>query len=176
VKKLVELHGGHVEAHSEGVGKGSEFVVRLSAPGGPSSGVGPNRAAERAEPAPAVPMKVLVVDDNRDAADSLSLLLGLEGHEARTAYSGAAALDLAREQRPDVILLDLGMPGMDGYEVARALRLDPEMAGTTLVALTGWGQDEDRKRSEAAGFDRHLTKPVAFDALRRLLAQFVSSR
>lgn len=120
------------------------------------------------------PMRVLVVDDNRDAADGLALLLGIAGHEARATYCGADALALARESRPDVILLDLGMPGMDGYQVARELRRDPATGGVTLVALTGWGLDEDRARAAEAGFDRHVTKPVSFDALRQLLADIAS--
>ena len=169
VKKLVELHGGRVEAHSEGLGKGSEFVVHLPAAVSPDSTQRTReQAASRA--AQSARLRVLVVDDNRDAADSLTLLLGLAGHEARTAYSGLEALALARELDPDVILLDLGMPGMDGYEVARELRRDAATKDATLVALTGWGQDEDRKRSAEAGFDHHLTKPVAFDVVQRVLA------
>ena len=169
VKKLVELHGGRVEVHSGGLGKGSEFVVKLPAPTERGRFADLPRQVE-APPAGRA-LRVLVVDDNRDAADSLALLLEIAGHEARAAYTGREALSLARELRPDVILLDLGMPGMDGYEVASRLRRDPATRGVTLIALTGWGQEADRKRSAEAGFDRHLTKPVAFEVVQRLFAE-----
>jgi PAS domain S-box-containing protein len=168
VKKLVELHGGSVVARSAGLGCGSEFIVRLpaiAAPGGPSEKSSHHAAASRP-----VSRRVLVVDDNRDAADSLALLLRLAGQDARVAYDGPAALAQAKDSAPDVIFLDIGMPGMDGYEVARRLRQDPASKGLLLIALTGWGQDADRRRSLEAGFDHHLVKPVGAQALHDLLA------
>jgi len=169
VRKLVELHGGRVCAHSTGVGNGSEFVVRLPAVSEPP-------AAER-EPtvqtsASGVPpaRRILVVDDNQDAANSLGMLLRLTGQEVQVAHDGLGALQAVRAFRPDVVFLDLGMPGMDGYEVARRLRDAPEVKGVVLVALTGWGQDEDRLRSQEAGFDHHLVKPIEPEALCALLA------
>ncbi len=167
VKRLVEMHGGTVTAHSEGPGKGSEFVVRLPLAGEAR----PAAAAPQAgEPPAAAARRILVVDDNRDAADSLGLLLRFLGHEVRVAHDGPAALEAARAWRPAVVLLDIGMPGMDGYAVARALRALPELEGVVLIALTGWGQEEDRRRSRAAGFDHHLIKPVDLEALQALLA------
>jgi PAS domain S-box-containing protein len=168
VRRLVEMHGGGVEAHSDGPGKGSEFVVRLpllrnpipAQPRPKPDGDGDGPSCRR----------VLVVDDNRDAAESLAVLLRHAGHEVRTAWDGPAALDLAPGFRPEVVLLDIGLPGMDGYEVARRLRGRPELEHVVLVAVTGYGQDEDRRRSGAAGFAYHLTKPVEPAALQRLLA------
>jgi CheY-like chemotaxis protein len=111
-----------------------------------------------------------VVDDNRDAADSLGILLELLGAEARVAYDGAAALQAARDHRPEVLFVDLGMPEMDGEEVARRMRADPALREAVLVAMTGWGQEDDRRRAKAAGFDHHLVKPADLDALRSLLS------
>jgi signal transduction histidine kinase len=170
VRELVELHGGSVQASSAGAGKGAEFVVRLPLPAQPGREVRepierPSRAAGR----PQV-RRVLVVDDNRDSAESLAALLGLLGHEVRQAYDGPGGLDLARSWIPDLVLLDLGMPGMGGHEVARRLRADPQLLDTTLVALTGYGAAEDRRASREAGFDWHLVKPIDFDALERVLA------
>jgi CheY-like chemotaxis protein len=169
VKSLTELHGGSVEAHSAGPGQGSEFVVRWPLPtqgapeGVPAPPQGP-AATERA-------IRVLLVDDNVDAAESLAMLLRLWGHEVAVAHDGPAALRAAAAQRPQVALLDIGLPGMDGHEVARRLRSQPGLGPVVLVALTGWGQDEDRRRSQEAGFDHHLTKPVELSALRELLTQ-----
>jgi two-component system CheB/CheR fusion protein len=166
VRRLVEMHGGTVTAHSDGPGTGSEFVVRLPAQRAAADVAQGNGAA----PAAVLPRRrVLVVDDNADAAESLALLLRLEGQDVRVAGDGPAALQAAAAQRPDVVFLDLGMPGMDGYEVCARFRREPDLAGVTLVALTGWGQDEDRRRSHAAGFDRHLVKPVGVEALREVL-------
>ncbi len=163
VRRLVEMHGGTVEARSEGLGRGSEFVVRLPAV---EELAASSPAAAR--PAPGRGRRVLVVDDNTDAADSLAMLLGLGGHDVRTAYHGQAALELAPAFRPDVVVLDIGLPGMSGYETAHWLRLQPDMDSVVLVALTGYGQDEDRRKSREAGFDHHLVKPVDPDALRAL--------
>ena len=165
VRTLVELHGGTVAAASDGPGRGAAFVVRLpltAAPLPPAAPPpGPDARAGR---------RVLVVDDNADAADSLSFLLEMFGHQVRTAHDGPAGLAAAAEFRPDVVFLDLGMPGMDGYQVAARLRGDPALSGVTLVALTGWGHDDDRRRTREAGFDHHLVKPVDADELRQLLA------
>jgi PAS domain S-box-containing protein len=169
VKKLVELHGGRIEAASAGPGRGSEFAVRLPAlvddrEGGRALAPAPGAAS------PLPRRSVLVVDDNQDAADSLAILLRLAGQDVRSAYDGPAALAQARDFQPAVVFLDIGMPGMDGYEVARRLRQLPGLGGVLLVALTGWAQEEDRRRSTEAGFDHHLVKPVEPDALQTLLA------
>jgi PAS domain S-box-containing protein len=169
VKRLVEMHGGRVEARSAGRGEGSVFTVRL--PLAPALARAPDSAASDAEPlAPHTQRrKFLVVDDNRDAADSLALLLRLQGAEVRVAYDGPSALDSARASRPDIVLLDLGLPGMDGFEIAAQMRAESALAGTRLVALTGWGQPEHRRATREAGFDHHLVKPVDMGDLRALL-------
>ncbi|HYH65070.1 MAG TPA: ATP-binding protein, partial [Urbifossiella sp.] len=174
VRRLVEMHGGSVTAHSDGPGKGSEFVVRL--PLGKEEG---GRRKEEPESAPVPPSSfplppsrsVLVVDDNVDAAESLALLLRMKGHEVRVAHDGLAALAAVEAAPPDLVLLDIGMPGMDGYEVARRLRERPGLEHLPLVAMTGWSQDEDRRRSREAGFDHHLVKPVEPAVLYQLLAE-----
>lgn len=171
VKKLVEMHGGTVAAHSDGVGRGSTFTVRLPLAAGGHTAGAPRPASGDPPPAPRpAGRRVLVVDDNADGAESLSELLRLLGHEVRTAPDGPAALGTARAFRPAVVLCDIGLPGMDGYEVARRLRADAATAGAVLVAVTGWGSDDDRRKSREAGFDRHLTKPVAPTALVEVLA------
>ena len=167
VWEFVTLHGGRVEARSNGPGKGSEFVVRLPAVG-EMCGSGPPTAA--AEETRGLRRRVLVVDDNRDAAESLAELLGLEGHDVRTAHDGEAGVSAAAEFRPDVILMDLGMPGVDGFEAARRIRAEPGGAQPVLVALTGWGSDNDRQRTHDAGFDCHLVKPVSLADLTELFA------
>ncbi len=165
----MELHGGSVAAHSAGPGQGSEFVVRLPV------GKAPLRpaplAADAGTPRPNAvsSLSVLVVDDNRDSADSLALLLRSWGHEVRTAHDGQSGLKAALSIRPQLVLLDIGLPGVDGYEVARQLR-DEFGRGVRLVAMTGYGQEEDRRRSRDAGFDRHLVKPVDLAVLREVLA------
>lgn len=164
VKRLIEKHGGTVEALSAGVGSGSEFVIRLAlAP--PVAVV--SRETESPPALTPVPKKsrILVVDDNVDGADSLAVLLRLGGHEVSLAHDGPAALEMAQAFRPEVILLDIGLPGMDGFEVAKRLRTREVTQNTVLVAVTGYGRDEDRNRSRDAGFDHHLVKPVSFDAL-----------
>jgi len=170
VRRLVELHGGTITAHSAGVGQGSEFVLRLAALASPPQAQG--RAAEIGTPAPReAKLRILVVDDNVDAADTLGILLQAMGHELRLAYDGPGALRAAADFRPDVVLLDIGMPGMDGYEVARRLRALPGLEKVMLVALTGYGQEEDRQRSEQFGFNTHLLKPVDLDELQSVLTR-----
>jgi CheY-like chemotaxis protein len=169
VKRLVEMHGGRVEARSGGRGQGSEFTIRL--PLAPEPADTAASAGGSASPEQSVPARrrFLVVDDNRDAADSLAMLLRLQGAEVHVAYEGQAALDSARAARPDIVLLDLGMPGMDGFEIAARMRADLELGDALLVALTGWGQPEHRRATAEAGFDRHLVKPVDLGDLRALL-------
>jgi CheY-like chemotaxis protein len=157
-----------VEARSAGPGKGAEFVVRL-----------PNVVAAR-EPSTARPAadngacrrrRVLVVDDNQDTAESLALLLSLGGHEVSTAHDGEAALARVHADRPDVVLLDIGLPRVNGYEVARRLRARYPKERLALVAITGWGQEEDRRRASEAGFDRHLTKPIEAGVVQALIQE-----
>lgn len=167
VKGLVELHGGQVSVHSEGLGQGTEFVVRLPVVSAPP--VVPQRYS--AEVAPAPRRRVLVIEDNTDAALSLCEVLELGGHEVAVAYQGPEGLAKAGELRPDVILCDIGLPGMDGYEVARRLRADPALAGVLLVALSGYALPEDLQRAAAAGFDRHIAKPPSLEQIEELLGK-----
>jgi two-component system CheB/CheR fusion protein len=167
VRGLVELHGGRVHAHSAGPGRGSEFVVTLPLPPEPPPA---RETAPVAVATPAVRRRVVVADDNRDAAESLRLLLELAGHEVRVARDGPGALEVAAEFRPDTLLLDIGMPGLNGYEVARRLRAEPWGRDMVLVAITGWGQEQDKELAKAAGFDHHLTKPVDPERFEALLA------
>jgi PAS domain S-box-containing protein len=167
VREFVVLHGGRVEGHSDGPGKGSEFVVHL-----------PVAAAAAAPPPPAAveeprgpPRRILVVDDNQDAAESLATVLRIMGHEVHTAHDGAAGVAAAAERRPEVILLDLGMATVDGCEAARRIRAAPWGARPFVVALTGWGADDDRRRTRDAGFDQHLVKPVELDELMKMIAE-----
>lgn len=165
VRSLVQLHGGGVEALSAGLGQGSEFIVRLP--------LAEARSAEGAvsQPGPLRSLpRILVVDDNHDAADSLGMLLRFLGAETHVVYDGPAALAALQVFQPAVVLLDLGMPGMDGYEVAQQIRQQPRFQAVKLIALTGWGQAEDRRRTRTVGFDHHLTKPADLDALQTLLA------
>jgi PAS domain S-box-containing protein len=172
VKSLTELHGGTVEARSEGLGKGSEFVVTLPLTG---SGEREEGLHQQREPSPqAAHRRVLVVDDNVDAAESLAVLLRLGGHDTRIAYDGPAALKLAEAEPPEVAFLDIGMPGMDGYELARRFREHPDLKSVVLIALTGWGMDEDRRRTKEAGFDHHFVKPVEPEILQRLFTTRVN--
>jgi len=172
VKRLVEMHGGTVEARSEGMGRGAEFVVRLAVADVAGAGGSADRGAQR--PA-GQRLKVLVVDDNADLVEMLALLVEAGGHDVRKALDGRSAVSAALAYRPDVVLLDLGLPMMSGLEVARELRARPETASARLVALTGWGQAEDRRQTEEAGFDRHLTKPADPETLNRLLREFGST-
>jgi signal transduction histidine kinase len=169
VRSLVEMHHGTVQALSAGSSMGSEFVVRL--PLAPlEDGWAERRGPAQARPyAPFAGQRMLVVDDNRDAADTLALLLEADGAEVRVAYDGRAALAAAESFQPSSVLLDIGMPGMDGWEVARRLRQDQRFAGLRIVALTGWGQDSDRRQTRNRGFTHHLTKPVSLEDLHRIL-------
>ena len=168
-RHLVELHGGRLTAHSPGPGQGSEFVVRLPAPAGP-----PARESDRGNRFAAADgddrgRRILVVDDNVDAADALAALLSLEGHIISTAQDGRRAIELARTLDPDVVLLDIGMPEMTGFDVCRTIRSQPWGRSMLVIALTGWGQDQDKQSTADAGFDAHLTKPADLAELRRLL-------
>ncbi len=161
------MHGGTVEARSDGPGRGSEFTVRLPLaaddalvrPSTPDDG-----------PATTSNRRILIVDDNQDSAMSLGMMLGLMGNETRTAHDGLAAVEAAAAFRPDLILLDIGLPKLNGYEACRRIREQPWSEGMVIVALTGWGQEEDRRRSAEAGFDDHMVKPVEVDALGKLMA------
>ncbi|MGH6636626.1 MAG: ATP-binding response regulator [Gammaproteobacteria bacterium] len=168
VRELVELHDGTLEAHSAGIGQGSEFVVRL-----PIRIETPKPPPEPtvSEPTTTTARRILVVDDNRDSAESLAMLLKLTGNETHTAYDGLEAVEAAATFRPEVVLLDIGLPKLNGYEAARKIREQPWGKGMVLVALTGWGQDEDRQKSTDAGFNDHMVKPVDHAALMKLLAE-----
>jgi signal transduction histidine kinase len=178
VQRLVEMHGGSVSARSDGLGKGSEFLIRLplfiretvesGQPIQQRSAL--EQSMTNAEGPARTQRRILVADDNNDALESLATLLQLSGHEVYTAANGAMALESAEAHRPEVALLDIGMPKLDGYEVARRIRAQPWGQRITLVALTGWGQDSDRRRSQEAGFDSHLVKPLDLDKLMELLA------
>jgi PAS domain S-box-containing protein len=172
VKWLVEMHGGSVEARSQGPGRGSEFLVRLPVVEKESVRAAAARIEE--EPESRGQHRILIADDNRDSADSLALYLRLKGHETTTAYDGEAAIAAAESIRPDVVLLDIGMPKLSGYEVCRRIREQPWGRGALVVALTGWGQKQDQQRSEEAGFDRHMVKPIEPSALVKLLASLPS--
>jgi len=163
VRSLVQMHGGTVEAKSAGAGHGSEFVVRLPLAEPPDTAHDGTGAG--AHPAPLAGQRILVVDDNQDAADTLAMLLDADGARARAVYDGPSALAALPALRPHTVLLDLGMPDMDGLEVARRIRADPAWSGVRIVALTGWGQESDRERTRGAGFDFHLTKPVDLNML-----------
>ena len=171
VKGLVELHGGEVAAESPGAGRGARFTIRLPL------GEAPGAVRERAVAGTAGrALRILVVEDNRDAADSLGMMLELAGHGVAVAYTGREGLEAAGRFRPDVALCDIGLPGgMDGYDLARALRQDERTAGIHLIAISGYGQDEDQRRARAAGFDRHLTKPVDPALLLRMLEALASA-
>jgi signal transduction histidine kinase/ActR/RegA family two-component response regulator len=167
-KGLVELHGGRIEARSAGTGKGSEFIVTL--PLGAIDSAQQNVVTESAT-GTSIARRVLVADDNRDAADSLAMLLRIDGHDVSVVHNGRDALEALVRLRPDVALLDIGMPGMSGYDIARAARATPAGRAMTLVAVTGWGQESDKAEALAAGFDHHFTKPVDPARLSELLRE-----
>src|SRR5688572_397794 len=173
VKRLVEMHGGTIEARSAGKGYGSVFEIRLPAPQELSDVVTPAASDTRTISST---HRVLVVDDNKDSADSLAMLLELTGHEVYTAHDGQSAFDSAEQHRPDVVLLDIGLPTLNGHDVCRQIRQQPWGQAMVLIALTGWGQDEDRRRSQEAGFDEHLVKPVDHTRLLALLAALTEPR
>src|SRR5581483_9219325 len=169
VRGLVELHGGTIEARSAGIGRGSEFIIRL--PVAEAHAEAPQEPVDGDQKIRTVrPIRILVVDDNRDAADSLTIMLRMTGHQTQTAYDGLEAVQAAATFRPQVVLLDIGLPKMSGYEAARHIREQPWGKGMALIALTGWGQEENKRRALEAGFDHHLTKPVEAAALEKLLA------
>jgi PAS domain S-box-containing protein len=173
---LVEMHGGRIAAYSGGLGLGSEFVVRLPL-ASPTADSTPASIAGNGADAPAIPLRVLVADDLRDSADSLGLVIELMGHQVEVVYDGEAALHAAERLRPDVVLLDLGMPKLDGFAVCRGIRERPWGSPVRLIAQSGWGQEEDRRRTADAGFDHHIVKPIdpeALEALLRTLAPAVS--
>ncbi|HVE50155.1 MAG TPA: response regulator [Casimicrobiaceae bacterium] len=170
-KGLVELHGGTIVAKSEGVGRGSTFTVRL--PTGAIDATSSRTTLPQAVTTPLPPRRILVADDNKDAAVALAMYLELQGHAVRTAHDGIEALEIAQAFRPDIALLDIGMPKLNGYDVARRMRGEPWGGNSTLIAVTGWGQEEDRQRAASAGFSHHLTKPVSEQTLLSLLAQGV---
>ncbi|MBX6312346.1 MAG: response regulator [Isosphaeraceae bacterium] len=174
VRELARMHGGSVTAASAGLGQGSEFTVRLpaaqEAPAGSPKPSGAGRGAAREHAAQRC-ARILIVDDNVDAAKGLARLLRLLGHAVWLAHDGVAALEAAHIHRPQVVLLDIGLPGMDGYQVAERLRAEEDLKDCLLIAISGYGQERDRHRSQAAGFDHHLVKPVDYDALLALLAQ-----
>jgi len=174
VQRFVELHGGTVQALSEGPGRGSEFIVRLPIV------VEPPKAQTLPEPAASKPTttgrRMLVVDDNRDSAITLALLLKMTGNEVQTAHDGLEAVAAAAAFGPEVVLLDIGLPKMNGYDACRKIREQAQGRGIAMIALTGWGQDEDRRKSREAGFDGHLVKPVVHAELMKLLAEVQSAQ
>jgi CheY-like chemotaxis protein/two-component sensor histidine kinase len=175
-KTFVELHNGSIVANSEGPGHGAEFVVSLPALPTARSGAAAERYEADARRSTAIaPHRVLVVDDVRASAQTLALMLKVIGQEVEICHDGQEAIEIIKRRPPDVAFLDIGMPGMDGYEVARHLREQPELAKMILVALTGYGQDEDRRRSIEAGFNFHLVKPTSLETLEQLLAPIPSS-
>jgi PAS domain S-box-containing protein len=172
VKRLLQMHGGSIEAHSAGEGQGSEFIVRLPTVDAPAARMAQPAAVPSEPPA----QRILVVDDNADSAESLAMLLKMSGHEVLTAHDGEAAIRAADAHRPDLVLLDIGLPKVNGHDVCRHIRAQPWGHDITLVALTGWGQENDRRRSHEAGFDGHLVKPVGPDALLALLSARANAR
>jgi CheY-like chemotaxis protein len=169
VRRLVELHGGRVAATSPGLGEGSEFVVHLPLAPAPAGRTSEPRHAPVAPPRGA--LRVLVVDDNQDAAEALAAVLRVWGHEVELAYDGVGALDVAARWRPDVVVSDLGLPGMDGYALAKRIRSGPAFGRTLLVALSGYAREGDRRRALEAGFDHHLVKPPDLQALAAVLGR-----
>ena len=176
VRTLVEMHSGTVEANSKGRGYGSEFVVRLP---WDRSLIAPAPVMNSPQPSEqdiGLSRRILIIDDNADAADSLATVLDMHWHHTRTAYDGPSGILAAQEFLPDIILLDIGLPGMSGYEVARKLRQDPIVSETMLIALTGWGSEDDQKQTTLAGFDYHVTKPADPVMLLELLSKRRNAR
>jgi len=169
-RRLVELHCGRVEAHSDGPGMGSEFVVIIPLIATPRA----QRALPSPDRIPTRSVRVLLIEDNLDTSESMSLLLELLGHRVRSFADGFAAIDAARANPPDVMLVDIGLPGIDGYEVARRVRREPGLNEVVLVALTGYGRDEDKQNAMVAGFDYHLVKPINPDTLDGLVSGLAS--
>jgi len=169
----VEMHDGSVQAYSEGLGRGTEFVVRLPIL---TEALRPALEPPVSAATAIVARRILIVDDSEDGAESLAMLLQFFGHETFKAYDGVQALDAAERLRPDVVLLDIGLPRLNGYEVCARIRQEPWGKDLVLVALTGWGQEEDRHRSKEAGFDAHIVKPVDHDALLKLIASLPAVR
>lgn len=171
-RRLVEMHEGTITAHSDGMGRGSEFVVCL--PVLPRASA-PQEEPRAPTPPPAHPLRLLVVDDSDDTAEMMSALLTMAGHDVRIAHSGPAALEAAAAHRPEAIVLDIGLPGLDGYQVAQRLRQDPATKDVVLIAASGYGQEADRRRAKEAGFDHHLVKPVDPQRLQEILAEVAGS-
>jgi CheY-like chemotaxis protein len=169
VKRLVEMHAGSIEARSAGEGEGSEFIVRLPVITKPS---GAAQTGPAAEPSPE--RRILIVDDNRDAADSLAMLMEITGNTTYVAHDGIEAIEEIEKHRPEVVLLDIGLPGLTGHEVCRRVRQQPWGKNIVMIALTGWGQEDDRRKSEEAGFNGHLVKPVDYDKLLKLLSSLTN--
>jgi CheY-like chemotaxis protein len=172
VKRLVRMHGGSIEARSPGEGQGSEFVVRLPILIGTLKAVTPGPTAAQEPPQT---RRILVVDDNRDSAESLAMLLTIMGNETHLAHDGVAAIEAVERYRPEVVLLDIGLPKLSGHDVCRRVREQSWGKDIVIIALTGWGQEEDRRKSREAGFDGHLVKPVDPAALLELLSSLVSA-
>jgi CheY-like chemotaxis protein len=161
---LIHLHGGTLEAHSDGMGRGSEFIAKL-----PRRTLSSAPEAAGVASAPSVRRRVLIADDNRDAADTLAMLLRMDGHDVSVVYDGRQAVATIDSFRPEIALLDVGMPELDGYEVAGRVRQGPLGTSITLIAVTGWGQASDKARAAAAGFNHHLTKPIELESLAKML-------
>lgn len=168
VRRLMDLHGGTVAVSSAGLDQGSTFTIALPATQPPATA---HAQEQRADTHPARNVRVLVVDDNRDAADSLSSVLQTQGYQTRVEYSGERALQAVAEFQPEAIVCDIGLPEMDGHEVAKRVRADPRNAGTVLVAVTGWGGEEDKRRTQSAGFDFHLVKPIGLAMVQDILGR-----
>jgi len=175
VRRLLQMHDGTISAHSEGTGRGSEFLIRLPLLLETTQSANGSQSSARTDAAPPVRRRILVADDNADALETLATVLELGGHEVFSAANGSLALESAERHLPEVALLDIGMPLLDGYEVARRIRAQAWGKRITLVALTGWGQDSDRRRSQEAGFDSHLVKPLDLEKLTQLLARLPAS-
>jgi two-component system CheB/CheR fusion protein len=170
VRRVIDLHGGTVAVRSDGAGHGSEFTITLPALPA-SAAVLPNPPREPQLMAASKPLRILLVEDNHDAAESFSILLGLGGHDVRVAHDGAVALATVEGFSPDVAFIDVGLPGIDGYELAPLLRAHPRCRGSMLIALTGYGREDDKRRASQSGFDHHMTKPVDLAAIDRLLSE-----